>query len=165
MRLACRIAHHSGPRIEAEQCRLLEQLGSFAEERTLVADALTYRDLTSDADGAPLYDGNSPPEDTTELTTHRPDSLRNRASVEIPLTAAGKAFFSNRATARDLALFVRCRRMHHLHAEPQTRELADENAENGDVEDACRTLRIRYFERSPRHPQERQYAAQSERPS
>ncbi len=47
-----------------------------------------------------------------------PDRLHNRAAVEIPLTAAGRRFFADRAAARDLALFVRSRRMHQLRKEP-----------------------------------------------
>jgi hypothetical protein len=51
-RLACLVAHHSGARAEAEERGLLDQHEAFAEERSLVADALTYCDLRTDADGA-----------------------------------------------------------------------------------------------------------------
>jgi hypothetical protein len=54
-----------------------------------------------------------------------PDRLHNRAAVEIPLTAKGRAFFTDRATARDLALFVRSRRMHTLRKEPAAQAKAD----------------------------------------
>ncbi len=54
-----------------------------------------------------------------------PDRLGNHAAVEIPLTAAGRAYFADRLTARDLALFVRSRRMHQLRAEPATQAKAD----------------------------------------
>ncbi|MFL5925746.1 MAG: hypothetical protein ACJ77E_02275 [Gaiellaceae bacterium] len=54
-----------------------------------------------------------------------PDSLGNHAAVEIPFTAAGRRFFADRAAARDVALFVRSRRMHRLRAEPPARALAD----------------------------------------
>jgi hypothetical protein len=47
-----------------------------------------------------------------------PDRLHNRAAVEIPLTLAGRAYFDDRQAARDLALFVRSRRMHQLRKEP-----------------------------------------------
>jgi hypothetical protein len=47
-----------------------------------------------------------------------PDRLHSRAAVEIPLTAKGRAYFADRRAARDLALFVRSRRMHDLRAEP-----------------------------------------------
>ena len=54
-----------------------------------------------------------------------PDRLHNRAAVEIPLTAKGRAFFTDRAAARDLALFVRSRRMHKLRQEPAAQAKAD----------------------------------------
>jgi HD superfamily phosphodiesterase len=52
-RLAWLVAHHSGARAEAEERGLLAPLERFPEERSLVADALTYCDLTTDAIGAP----------------------------------------------------------------------------------------------------------------
>ena len=54
-----------------------------------------------------------------------PDRLRDRAAVEIPLTAAGRRFFADRQAARDLALFVRSRRVHQLRREPAARARAD----------------------------------------
>ena len=54
-----------------------------------------------------------------------PDRLHNRAAVEIPLTAAGRAYFTDRAAARDLALFVRSRRMHQLRKETPAQAKTD----------------------------------------
>jgi hypothetical protein len=54
-----------------------------------------------------------------------PDRLRNHAAAEIPLTAAGRAYFADRAAARDLGLFVRSRRMHQLRREPAPQAKAD----------------------------------------
>ena len=54
-----------------------------------------------------------------------PDRLHNRAAVEIPLTAAGRSYFANRRAARDLALFVRSRRMHEIRKEPANQAKAD----------------------------------------
>jgi hypothetical protein len=54
-----------------------------------------------------------------------PDRLHNHAAVEIPLTAKGRAFFGDRAAARDLALFVRSRRMHQLRSELAAQAKAD----------------------------------------
>lgn len=54
-----------------------------------------------------------------------PDRLHNRAAVEIPLTAAGRAYFADRLAARDLALFVRSRRMHELRKKPAAQAKAD----------------------------------------
>jgi hypothetical protein len=54
-----------------------------------------------------------------------PDRLHNRAAVEIPLTAAGRDYLADRQAARDLALFVRSRRMHQLRAEPPSQAKAD----------------------------------------
>jgi hypothetical protein len=57
---------------------------------------------------------------------HRwPDVLANHAAVEIPLTPAGRRFFANRAAARDLALFVRSRRMQQLRKEPAAQAKRD----------------------------------------
>ena len=50
-RLACLVAHHSGARFEAEDRGLLDALDEFPEERSVVADLLTYCDLTTDPDG------------------------------------------------------------------------------------------------------------------
>ena len=54
-----------------------------------------------------------------------PDRLHDHAAAEIPLTAKGRAFFADRAAARDLALFVRSRRMHTLRKEPAAHAKAD----------------------------------------
>jgi hypothetical protein len=53
-RLACLVAHHSGARFEAEERGLVEQLDAFPEERSIVADLLTYCDLTTDPEGQPI---------------------------------------------------------------------------------------------------------------
>ena len=56
-RLARLVAHHSGAVFEAEARGLAAALAEFAEERSAVADVLTYCDLTTDPDGlevAPL---------------------------------------------------------------------------------------------------------------
>jgi HD superfamily phosphodiesterase len=50
-RLACLVAHHSAARFEAEVRGLGAALDAFPEERSIVADLLTYCDLTTDADG------------------------------------------------------------------------------------------------------------------
>ncbi len=52
-RLACVVARHSGARCEAEERGLLEALEEFPEERSILADTLTYCDLRTDASGAP----------------------------------------------------------------------------------------------------------------
>lgn len=57
-----------------------------------------------------------------------PDPLGEHAAVEIPLTPAGRRFFADRATARDLALFVRSRRMHTLRREHGSRLIRDLHA-------------------------------------
>jgi hypothetical protein len=50
-RLASLVAHRLGARVEAEERGLLEQIERFPKEMSLVADALTYRDLTTAPDG------------------------------------------------------------------------------------------------------------------
>lgn len=53
-RLAALAAHHSGARFQAIELGLVEQLDAFPEERSVVADLLTYSDLTTDRDGQPV---------------------------------------------------------------------------------------------------------------
>jgi HD superfamily phosphodiesterase len=50
-RLACLVANHTGARWEAESRDIAELLVDFPEERSATADALTYADLTTDAEG------------------------------------------------------------------------------------------------------------------
>lgn len=54
-----------------------------------------------------------------------PDRLNNRAAVEIPLTPKGRRFLADRQAARDLALFVRSRRMQQLRKEPASQAKRD----------------------------------------
>jgi hypothetical protein len=52
-------------------------------------------------------------------TGHRwPDSLGSHTPVEIALTARGRAYFADRAAARDLSLFVRSGRVQRLRKQP-----------------------------------------------
>jgi hypothetical protein len=57
-----------------------------------------------------------------------PDPIGDHAAVEIPLSAAGRRYFADRAAARDLALFVRSRRMHTLRREHGNALLRDVRA-------------------------------------
>jgi HD superfamily phosphodiesterase len=50
-RLAGLVAHHTGARFEAGARGLGDELADFEDEASAVADALTYCDLTTDADG------------------------------------------------------------------------------------------------------------------
>jgi hypothetical protein len=50
-RLANLVAHHSGARFEAAVSGFAERLAAFSEERSAVADALTYCDLTTGPNG------------------------------------------------------------------------------------------------------------------
>jgi hypothetical protein len=57
---------------------------------------------------------------------HRwPDRFHSHAPAEIPLTAAGHRYFTDRATARDLALFVRAERVQKLRKEPGPQAVKD----------------------------------------
>jgi hypothetical protein len=60
-----------------------------------------------------------------------PDPLDNHAAVEIAFTPPGRRFFADRAAARDLALFVRSRRMHQLRKEPAAQAKHDIEAAYG----------------------------------
>lgn len=50
-RLARLVAHHSGARFQASELGLVAELDAFPEEHSVVADLLTYCDLTTDPDG------------------------------------------------------------------------------------------------------------------
>lgn len=54
-----------------------------------------------------------------------PDVNGSHSAVEIPFTAAGRRFFADRAAARDLALFVRGRRVHAIRREPAAQARRD----------------------------------------
>lgn len=51
-RLARLVAHHSGARFQATELGLVAELDAFPEEQSIVADLLTYCDLTTDPDGS-----------------------------------------------------------------------------------------------------------------
>lgn len=51
-RIVSLVAHHSGARFEADLRGLTSELAVFEEERSLVADILTYCDMTVGPDGA-----------------------------------------------------------------------------------------------------------------
>jgi hypothetical protein len=61
------------------------------------------------------------PLDGCEITSERghrwPDAFGSHAPVELPLTAKGRAYFADRAAARDLALFIRSRQMQQIRKE------------------------------------------------
>ncbi len=61
----------------------------------------------------------------TSIGRRWPDVLGGHAAAEVPLSAEGRRFFADRAAARDLALFVRSRRMHELRAEPAAQAKRD----------------------------------------
>ena len=61
-----------------------------------------------------------------------PDPLRSHSAAEIPFTPAGRRFFADRAAARDLALFVRSRRMHEIRKLTGRRLVAALTAAYGD---------------------------------
>jgi hypothetical protein len=53
-RLAGLVAYHSGAEAEADERDLIGELSEFEDERSVVSRALTYCDLTTDADGRPV---------------------------------------------------------------------------------------------------------------
>ena len=53
-RLAGLVAYHSGAAVEARERGLGSELAEFNDERSLVSQALTYCDLTTDATGQPV---------------------------------------------------------------------------------------------------------------
>ena len=65
--------------------------------------------------------GNGGPLDGCEIDSSRghrwPDALGSHSPVELAFTAKGRAYFADRAAARDLALFVRSGRMQRIRRE------------------------------------------------
>jgi hypothetical protein len=95
--------------------RLTTEFGIFTVRGTSVQGRLAPRvGLRLNGVGRPV-DGC---EVQASIGRRWPDRLHDRAAVEIPLTAAGRRYFADRAAARDLALFVRSARMHRLRREP-----------------------------------------------
>ena len=63
---------------------------------------------------------------------HRwPDPLGSHSPIELAFTTKGRAYFADRAAARDLALFVRSGRMQRIRREPHPELLRDMNAAYG----------------------------------
>jgi hypothetical protein len=54
-----------------------------------------------------------------------PEVAGSHSAVEVPFTAAGRAYFANRAAARDLALFVRTRRVQQIRRERPAQAIRD----------------------------------------
>ncbi len=79
--------------------------------------------------------GSRGPFDGCEIDSSRghrwPDALGSHSPVELPFTAKGRAYFADRAAARDLALFVRSGRMQRIRREPGKELLHDMNAAYG----------------------------------
>lgn len=75
------------------------------------------------------------PLDGCEIATGRghrwPDKLNSHSPIEIPFTAKGRAYFQNRAAARDLALFVRSARMQQIRRQPAAQLLRNMKAAYG----------------------------------
>ena len=75
------------------------------------------------------------PLDGCEIDTGRghrwPDKLNSHSPIEIAFTAKGRAYFQNRAAARDLALFVRSARMQKIRRQPAARLLRNMKAAYG----------------------------------
>jgi hypothetical protein len=57
-----------------------------------------------------------------------PDRFRSHDPVEIALTAAGRRYFADRAAARDLAAFVRSKRVQTIRKEPPEQARGDLDA-------------------------------------
>lgn len=109
------LAELAGRSVIYDCFRLTREFGIFSVRQLGVDGALAPRvGLTLNGVGTPVdgCDVESPIGHTW------PDRLDNHAAAEIPLTAAGRAYFADRATARDLALFVRSRKVQTLRKEP-----------------------------------------------
>jgi hypothetical protein len=75
------------------------------------------------------------PLDGCELDSARghrwPDAFGSHSPIEVAFTAKGRAYFADRAAARDLALFVRSARMQKIRKEPDAQLLRDLKAAYG----------------------------------
>jgi hypothetical protein len=69
-----------------------------------------------------------------------PDVLQSHSAAEIAFTPAGRRFFADRAAARDLALFVRSRRMHTIRKLAGSRLVGELYAAYGDRITRLRSL-------------------------
>jgi streptogramin lyase len=73
--------------------------------------------------------GVKPPFDGCQLSAsigrRWPDPLGGHAPVEIALTPTGRAYFADRAVARDVAAFVRAKHVQELRREPPAQALRD----------------------------------------
>jgi hypothetical protein len=89
--------------------------------------------------------GTRGPIDGCEIDSSRghrwPDVLGSHSPAEVAFTAQARAFFADRATARDLALFVRSGRMQRIRHEPRRQLLRDLKSAYGP---ALARSRIRY---------------------
>ena len=73
---------------------------------------------------------------------HRwPDPLGSHSTIELPFTAKGRAYFADRAAARDLALFVRSGRRQKIRKQPGLQLLREMKAAYGS---ALAKSRVRY---------------------
>ena len=109
------LAELAGRSVIYDCFRLTREFGIFSVRQLGVDGALAPRvGLTLSGVGTPV-DGC----DVEAPIGHTwPDRLDNHAAAEIPLTAAGRAYFADRAAARDLALFVRSRKVQTLRKKP-----------------------------------------------
>jgi hypothetical protein len=100
-RVACLVAHHSGARTEAEERGLLDALEFFPEERSLIADVLTYCDLTTTPDGSAISAWERLSDVATRYGDDHPVGRAVRRSREELLTLVNRvaAVKGDRATA------------------------------------------------------------------
>lgn len=97
---------------------LTDEFGASGEAVGRPGDDRLRLDLVTPGQGFEVSHEVPPPYDGCELGGlygHRwNDAFGTRAPIEIPLTAAGRHFFNDRAAARDLAYFVRSGRVQRI---------------------------------------------------
>jgi hypothetical protein len=126
--LPARLSHLVGRRVTISCFRLTREFGLFTVlglgTSGAFADSMGYH---LSGVGHPL-DGC----DVESSRGHRwPDSLGSHSPVELAFTAKGRAYFADRAAARDLALFVRSGRMQKIRHEPGAQLVRDMKAAYG----------------------------------
>jgi hypothetical protein len=134
---AVRVTAHAIPNATARLLRGRISVSCFRVTREFGIPgvrALSISGAFSDSIGLTLT-GVGRPFDGCELDSSRghrwPDPLGSHSPVEFPLTATGRAYFPDRAAARDLALFVRSGRMQKIRKEPGAKLLHDMTAAYG----------------------------------
>lgn len=102
-RLAGLVAHHSGARLLARPRGLLDELARFPDERSPVADALIYADMTAGPCGIPMTVTDRLA-DIEKRHAHEPHALRSARFARRPFLRAAVERVHQRSTEPGLGV-------------------------------------------------------------